>query len=249
MTPVSGRHYANAPITEALIDIQAQLPPASDLGKLARIQQAISQDYPGKQRQELHQFQVQVFPGQPEGAKTEDTILGFRLSSSDGKQIVQVRRNGFSFSRLTPYENWGRMRDEARRLWSLYSEAVRPTKITRVAVRYINQINIPLPMNDFADYVLLSPQVPPGMSQDLSNYFMRLEQPQPDIGAHLVLITAMLQPTDPSVCSVALDIDVFGQSLEITDDKEAWELLESLRQRKDQIFEACITDQTRRIIS
>jgi uncharacterized protein (TIGR04255 family) len=244
-----GRHYDHAPITEAVIDIQVELSAEFELSRLEEFQKAVAEQYPAKKKQ-LHQVQLewQFAPGKSEPPHGTQAVLGYMLHSADGRQIIQVRKNGFTFSRLTPYETWERMRDEAKRLWDLYRRRVEPTRITRVAVRYINQINIPLPLRDFADYLNISPQLPAGMDQSLSNYLVRLEQPQEDIGAHLVLTTTMVPPTVSDICPVVLDIDVFGQSLDLTDDKMIWELLELLRLRKNAVFEACITDATREMI-
>ena len=41
---------------------------------------------------------------------------GYIFASSDERQIFQARLDGFSFSRLAPYDRWETFRDEARRL-------------------------------------------------------------------------------------------------------------------------------------
>ena len=243
------RHYAHAPITEALIDIQVDLPAGFDPGQLEEFHASIASQYPVKNKGFDVQMQAEFSPSQAGPAKTTQTLRGFAFVSADGRQVVQVRRDGFTFSRLAPYETWEDLRTEARRLWELYRSAVKPIQMTRVAVRYINQINIPLPMRDFADYLRTIPQVSPGLEQGLATFFMRLEQPQDDIGAYLVLTEAMMPTTATNVCPVVLDIDVFGRDLKLTDDKEAWDFLELLRNRKNDVFEGCITDATRRLIS
>lgn len=248
------RHYPRAPITEALIDIQVDLPPGFDPGQLEEFQASIASQYPAKRKSfEVH-VQSEFSESQAGPASTTQTLRGFAFVSADSRQVVQVRRDGFTFSRLAPYETWEDLRSEARRLWGLYRSAVKPIQMTRVAVRYINQINIPLPMDDFADYLRTTPQVSPDLEQGLSNFFMRLEQPQDDIGAYLVLTEAMvpaaaLTPMATAVCPVVLDIDVFGRDLKLTADKEVWDFLELLRDRKNDVFEGCITDATRRLIS
>ena len=248
------RHYPRAPITEALIDIQVDLPPGFAPGQLEQFHVSIASEYPIKRKGFEVQVQGEFGESQAGPARTTQTLRGFAFGSADGTQVVQVRRDGFTFSRLSPYETWERLRTEARRLWEFYRSEFNPVQMTRVAVRYINQINIPLPMGDFADYLRTTPQVSPDLEQGLSNFFMRLEQPQDDIGAYLVLTEAMvpaaaLTPMATAVCPVVLDIDVFGRDLKLTADKEVWDFLELLRYRKNDIFEGCITDATRRLIS
>jgi uncharacterized protein (TIGR04255 family) len=62
-------------------------------------------------------------------------------------------------SHLAPYENWNAVRDEARRLWALYRSIAKPSKLIRLAVRYINRIDMPLPLGDFKDYLRTVPDV------------------------------------------------------------------------------------------
>jgi uncharacterized protein (TIGR04255 family) len=241
------RHYAHAPITEAVIDVQVDLPSSFELGQLEEIHLSVASRYPGKRKN--IEVRGEFTGGTQVGATATQTLKGFSFSSADGKQVVQVRRDGFTFSRLSPYETWERLCAEAKRLWEFYRAVVKPTQMTRVAVRYINQINIPLPMRDFGDYLRTIPQVSPDLEQGLSTFFMRLEQPQADIGAHLVLTEAMIPTTAMDICPVVLDIDVFGQGLKLSADKEVWDLLELLRDRKNDVFESCITDATRSLIS
>ena len=65
-------------------------------------------------------------------AAARELAPGRRLGE---KQLVQARANGFTAHRLAPYEGWETFRHEARRLWDVYRQTVRP-KVARVAVRY-----------------------------------------------------------------------------------------------------------------
>ena len=47
--------------------------------------------------------------------------------------------------------------------------------------------------------------------------------------------------------SVILDLDVFKDGVEVVSDDELWALLETLRNRKNEFFEGCITDRAREL--
>jgi len=244
-TLTTHRHYTRAPITEALIDIQASVPPDVMTDVLQLLREDLRADYP-KMAPAL-EFRGQLSAGEQVGATAQQQVVGFVFYSKDQKQVAQVRRNGFTFSRLAPYEQWESLRDEARRLWDLYRLKTIPTAISRVALRYINQINIPLPMRDFRDYLRTFPEISTDLPQALSGFLMQTHIPQPDISAQLVLTQAMVKPPDEFTSSVVLDIDVFVQA-DLYDDEDIWGRLELLRDRKNDVFEACITNQTRRMI-
>ena len=236
-------HYENAPITEALIDIRVELP-ASEAGLqvLESVHDGVKNTYPGKKKR-LY-LQEQLSAGDEFGASATQTVMGYSFSSEDGKQIFQARRDGFTLSRLRPYGSWPQLRDEAHRLWDAYRGAVNPERITRVAVRYINQIDIPLSAIDYKDYFRTTPEVSPELPQVLSGFFMQLQFPQTDFGGLLILTQTAVPPPNPATNSVILDLDVFKQT-EMVSDEDVWRLIETMRNRKNEFFEGCITEKTR----
>jgi len=236
------KHYANAPIREALIDIRVELLPDIKLSSLDEAYELIRVDYPTRNEMKFVQSEISLV-GQG-SASTKQEIIGYRFSAQDGKQIVQTRLDGFTFSRLTPYECWEALRDEAKKLWSIYQGVARPQKITRIAVRYINQIDIPLPMRDFKDFFRTFPDVSEDLPQEIGGFLMQLQIPQKDFDGMLVLTEALVPPAKRDVASVVLDIDVFKMKYDFGSD-EAWNFLEVLRERKNEIFEGCITDKAR----
>ena len=237
--------YEHAPITEALIDIRVELPQGISLESLEALHSEVKDRYPGKKKRIY--IEGQFSAGNEVGATARQTVMGFALSTENGKQVFQVRLDGFTFSRLRPYGNWIELRDEGRQLWEIYRRVASPRKITRVAVRYINQIDIPIPAIDYKDYFLTTPEVSPSLPQDLSGFFMQLQFPQADFGGLLILTQTSVVPPGPGMNSVVLDLDVFKDQLEITSDDEVWGLLEKLRVRKNEFFEGCLTDKTREL--
>jgi uncharacterized protein (TIGR04255 family) len=153
--------------------------------------------------------------------------------------------NGFTFSRLTPYQTWAEFRTEARRLWNIYRAIAEPSTVVRVAVRNVNRIDIPLPVNDFSDYLRTYPQVSSDLPQGLAGYFMHLSLPLEEIKGHAMIIETIIPPVRPEFVSLVLDIDVFRTENLPTDDNGVWELLEQFRNVKDNVFEACITPKAR----
>lgn len=235
--------YERAPITEALIDIRVEDGRGPAIAVLESLHKEIRNQYPVKSKRIYVAGQFSA--GEEVGAVATQRLMGFSFSSSDGKQIFQARMDGFTFSRLRPYGNWNELRDEARRLWRIYRKSAKAAKISRVAVRYINQIDIPVPQIDYKEYFRTSPEVSPDLPQGLSGFFMRLQFPQDDIGGMLILTQTAVPPPSPSMTSVILDLDVLKENVAFQSDEEVWILLEKLRDRKNKFFEGCITEKTR----
>jgi uncharacterized protein (TIGR04255 family) len=57
---------------------------------------------------------------------------------------------------------------------------------------------------------------------------------------------AMVPPPVPTVVSVVLDLDLFRTTNLPQTEDELWAFFEKLRHRKNQVFEACITDDMRK---
>ena len=240
-----GRRYPNAPITEAIIDLRVGLPEPFDSTRLKRAHDGQESAYPRTEQLAFATGRIQV--GREVGATASSRPCGYRFWSEDGRSVYQARTDGFTLSRLAPYDHWEPFRDEARCLWEIYRRVVEPSKIERIAVRYVNRIDIPLPLRDFGDYLRTFPELSPDMPQALSRYLMRLEIPLGDTRSTCFLTQAVVPPASQDVVSIALDIDVFRTSDIPEHDDAIWEIMETLRQNKNSLFEACITDAAREL--
>ncbi len=241
-------HYDKSPITEALIDIKTEV---SDLKfeELNALTENLGREYPRTETRTLTTSQIS-FGAEPT-ASAEQKPFSLMFYSADSKQIFQARTDGITFSRLAPYQMWGKIRDETQRLWNIYRQLARPTKVTRLAVRYINQFDFPGKRVEPEDYLKTFPELSrelPSALRDIGPFVMRLPIPQPDLGGVLVLTEALAPLQKPETVSFIFDIDLFVENLEITDESGLWDKLEQLSERKNLFFEACITDKTRELI-
>jgi uncharacterized protein (TIGR04255 family) len=240
--PTSG-HYSRAPITEAIIDFQVELPEGAALSDLERCQDAA---YPNKTALPVRDDGQD--PGTADPAATAPRRLGgFLFAGADARQLYQARFAGFTMHRLAPYEGWGPFRDEARRLWDLYRQAARPRRVMRVAVRHVNRFDLPGACVELKDYLKTSPEVPSGLLQPLAGFLMQLIVPQPDIKGTLRL-TEATAPASPDTSPVVLDIDLFRTDDLPPDEEGMWALLDDLHRRNDEVFEACLTEKSRELI-
>jgi uncharacterized protein (TIGR04255 family) len=240
------RHYSKAPITEAIIDLKVTLPEDFSVDKLTEIHTRISDRFPTQEP--IHTGSLLFQAGPTIKIDASHQQYGFLFRSEDGLRIFQATLSGFTFNRLAPYETWKNFRDEARYLWDIYKDTCKPSSVTRAAVRYINRLDLPGPVLDFKDYLRTVPEVSPDLPQGLSSFFMQLQIPQEDLNCMLIINEAFTQPTSPEVVSVILDFDLFREQIWQSNDEDIWHFLGELRHRKNQAFEASITDKTRRLI-
>ena len=242
------RHLSKAPITEAVVDIRAALPKDSDVTSLNKLQPRFAERF--SKVEAIKNISAKFeYDGKSQLLKSETIdsgIIGTKFTSTDSTKVLQFRNDGFTFSKLKPYEEWSRLRDEASELWREYMSIAKPESVSRVALRFINHLNIPFTSDklDFDDYFISAAKVPPELPQGIVSFFHRVVVPEPSIGAVAVIHQALEAVIDPRNAPVILDIDVYIQrDFEPSSDK-IWEALEQLHLFKNNIFFSYITERT-----
>jgi uncharacterized protein (TIGR04255 family) len=227
----------NAPITEALIDIRIKAKADFDAHKFMSLNDTIANEYPINKPRHRWEGRVEFKEGGAPSQTATDTIDGYTFTSADGKQLFQAQIDGFTFNRLKPYEKWETFRDEALRLWELYKTLFKPD-ITRIALRFINKIEIPIlphSLLDFDEYLTAAPIVPKELPQGLSSFLTRIVIHESSIDAVAIVTQVFEQVTDPRFIPIILDIDVFKQK-DALSEEDAWTTFEELRHFKTEYF-------------
>ena len=226
-------HLVNAPIREALIDFRVRLPPASSPETLLALTDELRAEYP--KVGPIHQFQgaIQLSGDGPVTVQKGPQLLGYRLESTDGRNIAQVRIDGFTFSRLEPYESWDRMVEDAWTVWRRYLETSGPLSVERIATRFINRIVLP-PSGQLAEVFSVPPVVPDGRIDSLLFRY----QLAPTNGVTAIVSLATEDGPDPSMI---LDIDCFVRKSSPTDEDGLQRQLRKVRDAKNRIFFRSLT--------
>ena len=233
----------SAPINEALLDIQTTLPEGTTVDGLGKFQDAIRDRFPGRRSRVAFAVGFKA-SGEDLSLHPQGGVDGYLFDSADGSKVVQARLDGFSFSKLRPYDRWSVFRDEASDLWRQFLAIVRPVRVNRIALRYINRIEVPLPVARLSEYLKTYPELGKGVPDSIVEYLMRvvvaLKEPSGAVG----VITEALDPStfrpehdeEPAKVAVLLDIDVSQARVYHPDDPAMWQTFEELRTAKDQIF-------------
>jgi uncharacterized protein (TIGR04255 family) len=242
-------HHPQAPITEAVLDIRVDLPEETTLEALAQLGSKWREEYPT--RRDRLQLRGEWTMGTEVSVRGKQSQLGYIYVSQDDLQVVQARLDGFTFSRLRPYINWEHFCSEARRLWRIYREGTAVKSITRIAVRYINRLDLPMVGEkiDLKDYLRTGPEISPELPQNLNGYFMQLRIPLDDVASEVIVTQTIVEPAQEDVASILLDIDLFRTADIPQDEEQLWHTFDQLRPVKNQVFEASITDRTRELIN
>ena len=238
--------YNVAPIKEAIFDIRIDNLEKSEIDSLEKLHTLISDRYPNKKRHINFIGKIEIKDNVQINNETNSEIKGFIFSNKTNACQVQFRLDGFTFNMLNPYSEWQEFSKEALRLWKIYEENLNPKSIVRIALRYINKIEIPLPMEKFQDYIVNIPPIPNILPQKFRNFFMQIDVPYDNNGTSIVLTETIEQPVQNKLPFI-LDIDAYKLGSISKDIKTLKKEFDKLRKIKNDTFESCITDNTRKL--
>jgi uncharacterized protein (TIGR04255 family) len=232
-------HLRHAPIAEAVIDFRVLnregILPVSfeNLGSLIGVRYA--------KRSAMNSLQARFGfdGGKLIDSERIQSVVGWMYQTE--AEIAQFRLDGFTFSKIEPYTTWEEVFQEAIRLWRIYAEAASPRQVSRVAVRYINRMKLAGPV-DLREYLVAPPVLPAPIPQAVREFLTRVYVDDVSRGASAVLVQALEPPVDPAVVSLILDIDAFCEVSASPEDPALPQVFEQLRQLKNDIFFASITE-------
>ncbi len=240
------RHLPRAPITEALIDIRVA--PRDGL-TFTGLQDSISAPEFGYYVKNPISEGTFGFMLTSDGTQPQTTAqaaqIGLRLHSHDEKYVAQCRLSGLTLSRLPPYEEWPNLIQEARRVWAVYTERLLPKRVTRVATRFINNLQLPMDHGEsYQKYLHKFVDVPDEAPQAVASFFQRFHVIDVESDASVILTLALDNTPPRARAPVILDIDAFRVTDLELPNQDLWDILEELRALKNRCFFGTITEAT-----
>lgn len=242
-------HLEKAPISEAILDVRVKFASPIDVEQLASFVSLLGDEFSeeGRQKQQRAEFTIDLGDGQSRKEVIQNQ--GYIFRSNDKLSAVQARLDGFGFSILKPYTNWGNMMARARTIWDRFVETYKPSAVTRVALRYINNLMLPGTPHEFSKYIRVLPRIPECLPQDANGFFTRFVVRDSNTNS-IVIVNHVYDeniPVAENRHTVILDIDAMHElDCEPTSDA-MWQKLGMLRGLKNRVFFGSITDDARRL--
>jgi uncharacterized protein (TIGR04255 family) len=231
------------PVVEAILDVQGTFPKEVELESFAKLTESFKGDYPKRTEDTFFEFAFEHQAGQePKARAGACGLRGYRYHSLDEKDIIQCRKDGFTFNRLKPYTAWEDVYPKAVKTWGVFRRAFPEMIIRRISLRYINQIFLP-PIDDLAkldDYLAI--QIPgPKKIADFTRATFMGQSIFVDKESGLAANYVVTHQTggDPSKIYVLLDIEVFYIEPDVSESEPA-ALWPKMRNLKNKLFFASL---------
>lgn len=241
------RRYEKAPLLEAVFEIRFTQRASWDLTIPGLIYERIKGRFPQKERRVAQEIGIVVGPeGLTQQARTSELSLFFQ---QDRKMLVQVGPRVVSLHCLRPYPGWGLFKESIAEIYNAIENVVEIKELERIALRYINMIEIDEkriePKDYFNIYIFLGEQLP----QDMVHFNIECVFPYEE-GRDVCRIQFTTPfPTTPTPTGInfLLDIGYFLANPESIRSEQVLEWLEMAHQRIQNIFEGSITDKLRKL--
>lgn len=237
----------NPPIVEAVVDFNCELSPSFNFRDIKQepAHKVFASTYPTVRTVYTQQHTIPIAPGEQAGpaASSEVAIQAYQFLGYEGRQIVQVRAEGFSFNRLAPYSSFDDYLPEVERTWKLYVNLIPVVRIETIQLRYINRLMLPMAQQkvELEEFLKIGPRSPDEDRLTLSGFTTQLSAVENDTKEQLNLILVAEAATKDHL-PVILDIAVRSQKQAAPGD---WALIEStlmsLRRLKNRVFENTVT--------
>jgi uncharacterized protein (TIGR04255 family) len=241
-------HYKNPPIVEAVVDLRFEGVDKATGVWTAEAREAFSGDFSKAHEIVQGSLEFRIRPG-GQSKDPDIKVIGVRFESGDGKKVVQLTNQGIGISRLQPYESWADLRSLSLDIWTRLLPIVKPKLVKRVALRYINRIDVPANDIRLEEYLKVYATIPQEFPAEPHSFLARVQAILKESNGQLILNQALVKPTRPEVVSVVLDVDVFVQKDFDVESAKIWEVLDTLRVEKNRVFEASITDKSREMFN
>ena len=239
------RHLNNAPIIEALVDFRVSLPKESTIEQLSGLAAEVGDRYPIVET--IHKFEASLTfeanAQKPVDAQTvPPTPAGFAFRSDDRRNVAQFTLDGFTYNRLHPYTSWEELEPEVVRLWRLYERFAAPQSCSRIATRYINRIEIPLP-TELSQILMAPPKLPRGLPESLTAFITRVIIQEETNNCSASVTQASQAHLNPERATVILDIEAYRQDDLGLLHRNVEDSLRVLHDMKNRVFFGSLTDE------
>lgn len=242
--------YKNPPIKEAVLDLKFVFEKEISSDLFEEVYKILQKDYPKKETLNMQTVAFKIgnaANGESNELNSQHKLHGIRLTSINGLHIVQLKTDGITFSRIEPYKGWDSFLPEAEKVIQAYTKVLTPKYISRLALRFINLINIPETSFDLSDYFVTQPQLAANIKASIKHFFMRqvIESNNDGLIAILNQTTAN-NPTGSDNPQIVFDIDVFKDNVKLQfSSSEYKNILDSIRSFRSEIFEESLTQKTK----
>lgn len=232
--------YPNPPITEAIIELRLrEIVPEADLEKVSPKLKSL---YPNETVQQGKDVKVDL----DQSTASFESKRTWRRTNLDEDEVVIVNPNALIVAQLPVYQGWDHFFGRFLAAHKVWKKVLGFRQIARVGMRFVNRIDVPMirGLARHEDYLDLEIKLPAKYPHNIA-YNLTVQLALEEIKCVATVRSGTVPSPLPSHAGILLDIDI-GTALEVPQrDAEVIELLNKMRDAKNDLFETFIHDKAR----
>lgn len=241
-----GNFYQHPPIVEAVVDFRMVKP--LDQKTISKLEAAFAASYP--QLDKVQTIQVDFNP-KTGAVRKSAQVFGFKRLNNEATEVILTNDTGFTVAQLAPYTDWETFVGRVRRDWSIWKKKADFRTLSRIGVRFINRLDIPLHENTSMrpeDYITVGPNVPKAVNE-IGAFQSTISFGVEHLEANVTLRAGTAESPLLNHASIMLDIDIAKSEQVPLKEEDIFMYLDKVRLEKNKLFESCITDKMRSLFS
>lgn len=239
---------SRSPIIEALVDIRAEV--AQPISVLQALAEELKAEFPKAHESRIVKAELKVEGGRLVAPQAHDLGLqGFQLFNADDSLAVQFKLDGLTVNNMKAYIGGEQLIDRTVALWRVFATRAQITSTSRIAMRYINKLELPFaPGDDFRRFLTTSPVLPDEVPRNFSEFLTRVIAHEDASDGPAIVITQSLVHTGDKP-AVVIDLEAIKAGDFSANPDFLAGVLQELRALAKRVFFSMITEETARLYS
>jgi uncharacterized protein (TIGR04255 family) len=240
-----GRKYKNPPLVEAVCEFRLIQETHWDLTVPGLFYEGVKAEFPHREQRSFQELQI---IHEPQGFRQELQVSErVFLFSPDRRLLIQIGPRLLVVNALKPYPTWQGFKPRIEMAWKKLQGIVEVQGLERIALQYINRIELPEKEGvvQLSDYFSFYPTIGPRLPREMALFIAGAEF---SFKGGWDRCRVQLTPdTAGEKNALLLDVNYFLARPNSVKVSEALQWIEEAHTQVEEIFEGCITDKLREL--
>lgn len=252
------QQYPNSPIREVVCEFRYQEDGHWDGAAPGLVYAALRADFPRRLTEDQPAISVagSVEPPNVLPPQLQQLGLGLRVVThgplkfwrdGDDSGYFAVAPYRLSLHHFQPYPSWEGLREIVNKGTNAYREVLKPSRVERIGLRYINEIKLGSPRVELEDYFDFHPLVGSNLPQDFSRFHCFVQLAFEDNRDSLILQIGSKPDPIGEEAVIVLDLDYFLADPSKLKIEESTDWIEKAHANLESVFEGCLKDRVREL--
>ena len=245
---VKQSYYENAPIILSIIQFRYSKIESFDIKIVKNLANKFKSEFPIINERFVHSIVVNNGGNSETSVSIEDKQFdGIQIMSKNRQEIFTITETKFTFQSHEKYTGWENFRNKAFKFWNIFNQLFNVNELNGISLRYVNKINLPLDLKQTNKYFTTYLKDDKN-SFSIGNFQFKFTSFERENNFKINISHLLDAPLEDSVPYI-FDIDVLYNEKMKSDDESVLNLFEKIRNKKNELFNNGITEETKKLIS